>query len=105
MAHACHPGRDSRIALLKVDVEGYESLVFDGGATVLSDIRPSVIYFEVCPGLASAAGFDAADPARYLANRGYALHRFSAGGELQPVDANAATAIARVEDWVAIYSR
>jgi FkbM family methyltransferase len=92
----------SRIALLKIDVEGYESLVFHGAATVLSDIRPGVIYFEVCPGLTRAAGFDAADPARYLADRGYALHRFSAGGGLQTVDANAASAVARVENWIAI---
>jgi FkbM family methyltransferase len=94
-----------RIALLKVDVEGYESLVFRGAATVLSDIRPGVIYFEVCPDLTRAAGFEAAGPARYLADRGYALHRVGAGGGLHTVHAEAASAVARVENWVAIDSR
>jgi FkbM family methyltransferase len=95
----------TRIALLKVDVEGYESLVFHGSATVLSVIRPAVIYFEVCPSLTTAAGFDAADPARFLINRGYSLHRFSGGGGLQTVDANAASAVTCFENWVAIDSR
>ncbi len=95
----------NRIALLKIDVEGYESLVFQGATTVLSDIRPGVIYFEVCPSLTRAAGFDPTDPARCLADRGYVLHRFGAGGGLQTVDAKAASTVARVENWIAIDSR
>lgn len=101
----CRAHAISRIALLKVDVEGYESLVFEGAAGVLSDIRPGVIYFEICPILTSAAGFDAADPARHLADRGYTLHRVSANGRLEPIAANAVSTVARVENWVAIDSQ
>jgi FkbM family methyltransferase len=91
-----------RIALLKVDVEGFEWLVFKGGATVLQDVRPGVIYFEVCPDLTKAAGFDITHPAYHLVEQGYALYRLPASGELQPVAAKDAVSIDAVENWVAI---
>ena len=95
----------SHIALLKVDVEGFESLVFKGAAAVLEHIRPGVIYFEVCPGLTRAAGFDAIGPAQHLMDHGYVLYRLDNGGELQPVDVMAASIVDHVENWVAIDSQ
>lgn len=91
-----------RIALLKVDVEGYETLVFRGAENVLLQNRPGIIYFEVCPGLTQAACIAPDEPARYVADRGYALHRFAANGQLQPVEARAAADVARVENWIGI---
>jgi len=101
----CMTQRVKRIALLKVDVEGFEALVFRGAQRVLADVRPGAIYFEVCPGLSRLAGFEAAETARYLADWGYALHRFGASGELEHVEANAAGSVACVENWVGIDTR
>lgn len=94
-----------RIAMLKVDVEGYESLVFRGAAAVLSRVRPDVIYFEVCPGLTKAAGFGVAESAKCLADHGYSLHRFKAGGGFELANADEVADVLRVENWVAVASQ
>jgi FkbM family methyltransferase len=90
-----------RIAVLKVDVEGYETLVFNGASRVLAEVRPELIYFEVCPGLTRAVGFDAAGPARSLVDMGYALKRLDAGGALTAVSPEAISEIL-YENWIAI---
>lgn len=90
-----------QIALLKVDVEGYEPAVLDGAARLLARYRPGVIYFEVCHALARDAGFDPADAAHYLVDRGYRLHRLTTAGTLEPVEPAAAHDIV-VENWVGV---
>jgi FkbM family methyltransferase len=101
----CATRTTGRIALLKVDVEGFESLVFRGAEKLFSTRRPAVIYFEVCPGLTRAAGFDPAEPARWIADHGYRLHRLGPGGRLEPVEAVAADRVPRVENWVGVDAR
>jgi len=101
----CKANGMSRIAMLKVDVEGFEALVFRGAENVLAKARPGVIYFEICPGLTRDAGFDPAEPAAYIAARGYSLHRIANGGGVEPVDATAASKVVRVENWIGIDSQ
>jgi FkbM family methyltransferase len=84
----------NQIGFLKVDVEGFETVVFAGAAHVLQRVRPSVIYFEVCPRLAVANGFDPAAPARKLVESGYRLFRIKTGAALAPVDFSVVTSIA-----------
>jgi FkbM family methyltransferase len=90
-----------RIALLKVDVEGFEISVFRGAADVLARVRPRVVYFEICPPIAQAAGFQPDEAAVFLEKRGYALHRILDGGSLQRVRPDEIDAVA-LENWVAI---
>ena len=101
----CRSNTIDRIALLKVDVEGYETLVFRGAEKILTDVRPGVIYFEVCPSLTLCAGYDPSEPARHLLALGYDLFRLAADGQLSPVDANACAAVRCVENWVGIDKR
>ena len=88
------------IGLLKIDVEGYETLVLRGSQHVLSVIRPSAIYFEVCPALTERAGFDAADPARMLLEAGYDLRRLTDSGALMPATTDEISGVA-LENWLA----
>ena len=69
-----------KIALLKVDVEGFETLVFAGAQAVFQSVRPRVVYFEVCPELTTLRGFDPVGPAKYLVEAKYELFRISDGG-------------------------
>lgn len=88
------------VALLKVDVEGYEELVLRGAQTLLRECSP-VVYFEVCPGNARLAGLDAAKPAQMLTDSGYRIYRLHTGGTLvsvEPQDAYGAV----LENWVAL---
>jgi FkbM family methyltransferase len=96
-----HRGID-RIAILKVDVEGYETLVFKGASRILTEIRPDLIYFEVSPGATQAAGFEPEWPARLLADNGYALQRFGAGGDLMPAKPENASEVLHFENWIAV---
>lgn len=74
-----------QIAFMKVDVEGFEALVFEGGLEALADGKIKVVFFEVCPDAASAAGFKPADAASILVGCGYGLHRITNNGYLVPV--------------------
>ena len=88
------------IGLLKIDVEGYETLVLRGATRVLNEIRPASIYFEVCPALTERAGFAATDPARMLIEAGYELRRLTDSGTLTPATLDELPAI-RLENWLA----
>ncbi|MDQ0394788.1 FkbM family methyltransferase [Labrys monachus] len=90
-----------RIALLKVDVEGYEDAVFRGAAHLFSASRPRIIYFEVCPQLATGAGAGAGDAAHFLTERGYALNRVADNGSLVPVDPADARDVV-LDNWVGV---
>ena len=61
------------IGLLKVDVEGFEPLVFRGASHVLANLRPRMIFFEVCPELSERAGFQPNEAASILLRYGYSL--------------------------------
>lgn len=78
--------RIEKIALLKVDVEGFEDLVFDGGRDTLAARRARVVYFEICPPIAAAAGFDPLSPATKLREFGYRLFKLAEDGALIAAD-------------------
>ena len=84
----------------KIDVEGFENLVFAGAKRILLQIRPNNIIFEVCPRFTRRAGFDPSEPARVLERAGYKIFRFMESGELQPVRPEAAVDVV-LENWVA----
>ena len=91
-----------RIALLKVDVEGYEDLVFQGARRLLESGCVKTIYYEVCPALAKAAGFSPQAASSQLLEHGYLLHGFGKNGRLRPVELNEITAV-KLENWIAIH--
>jgi FkbM family methyltransferase len=89
-----------RISLLKIDVEGFETLVLRGAKHCLRGIRPRVIYFEVYPSGARNAGFNPEEPAQILSDAGYRLQRLSRSGGL--VDASPSDIGGIVyENWIA----
>lgn len=92
-----------RIALLKIDVEGFEASVIKGSGAVLSRMRPPIIYFEVCATLAQLAGFAPEEAAAEIERHGYRLHRIGDGGELLPVSLSRISKV-RAENWVATSS-
>ena len=94
----------SKIGLLKIDTEGFETPVLEGASKVLSEIRPAVVYFEVCPDLTRRAGFDPARPAQILADAGYALRELAKDGELKPVTPDMAAG-ETLANWVALAKR
>lgn len=89
------------IELLKVDVEGYEPLVFQGARELLGSRRVRMIYYEVCPEMARQAGFAPEDASRHLQEHGYRLHRLDKNGQLQDADLSliGQTVLA---NWVAV---
>jgi FkbM family methyltransferase len=91
-----------KIALLKVDVEGCENLVFQGARHLLRTGRTKVIYYEVCPELAKRAGFAPEAASSQLLDYGYRLHRLGENGLLWPVELNKTPAV-RCENWIAIH--
>ncbi len=90
----------SRIAILKVDVEGFETLVFRGGAKTLRDLRPKVIYFEVFPEGAKRAGFAPEAAAEELQKFGYKLEKLTSDGGRDHVDI-AEIETLRYANWIA----
>lgn len=91
----------SALALLKIDVEGFESLVFGGARDTLARRLPRVIFMEVCPPLTRSAGFDPAEPARIVQAAGYAWFRLEESGALVPVTPEQTVGIT-LENWVAL---
>jgi FkbM family methyltransferase len=89
-----------RLAFLKVDVEGYETVVFEGARGVLGRRAISTILFEVAPPMAIRAGFDAARPAQMLEGWGYSLFRLNPDGTVRPATSAQAYDVV-LENWVA----
>ena len=90
-----------RIAFLKVDVEGYETVVFEGAREMLGRRAIARILFEVAPPLALQAGFAADQPARMLEQFGYRLARLNADGSLREARSAQAREVV-LENWVAV---
>jgi FkbM family methyltransferase len=97
-------GRIGNVSLLKVDVEGYEASIFRGASRTLSEIRPLVVYFEVCPVVAERLGFNPVEPAQILLEHGYTLTRLAAGGILAPARLKDIPTVV-LENWIAVPSR
>lgn len=90
----------SEIALLKVDVEGYESLVFQGASRLLAGGRIRVIYYEVHPNASTKAGFAPMDATNRLLEAGYQISRLDSVGRLEPVNAESIDQV-QSENWIA----
>jgi FkbM family methyltransferase len=77
-----------RVDLVKVDVEGYEPVVFAGMREVLRQQRP-VIFSEFAPGTIRHIGkSDPADMLRFVRDCGYVLAIVEEGGLLTPMGGN-----------------
>lgn len=91
------------ISLLKVDVEGYEKSVFEGGQSLLQRQEVGIVYFEVCPALARQAGFAVHEAAAFLEECGYSLFRLTGEETLVPTTSEVADTV-ELENWVALRS-
>lgn len=91
----------TEVALLKIDVEGFETLVLQGASRLLEHRRAGLIYFEVCPNLTRDAGFDPTEPARRLIEAGYRLHRLNPQGTLEAAPLDDLPRVS-LENWIAV---
>lgn len=74
------------IAFIKIDVEGYEQLVFRGAGQLLSGESAPDILFEFIDWAENAAhGIKAGDAQDFLLGHGYRLYRFQKAGKLIPM--------------------
>lgn len=90
-----------QIAFLKIDVEGYETLVFQGAEEMLKRQQVQLIYYEVCPVLTKRAGFQPKLPTQILVNNGYQIYKLNKQGCLVPVDIELIEQV-NLENWIAI---
>jgi len=91
------------IAFLKVDVEGYETLVFQGAENMLKRQQAKLIYYEVCPLLTQKAGFEPELPTRMLIKSGYQICKLNDRSCLIPVNLTNINQV-NLENWIAIRS-
>ena len=68
-------GEEMRVALLKIDVEGYEPLVLFGARETLK--RTKCIYFESCEAYFMKYGYRCSDLFRFLHQNGFSVYRVS----------------------------
>ena len=64
------------IALLKIDVEGYEKMVLEGGLETLK--KTAVVYFESCEAHFTQFGYDTGDVIALLERNGFHCFKVSA---------------------------
>jgi FkbM family methyltransferase len=74
------------IALMKVDVEGYEKSVFEGGLATLA--RTAVIYFEAWDQHFMRHSYKSAELWALLRAQGFALYRLENNEQLVPLGSN-----------------
>lgn len=72
--------RRARIALIKIDVEGYEKFVFEGASDMLA--LTDCIHFEAEESLYANFGYDFAAVRALLSQAGFSLWRFAEAGAL-----------------------
>jgi FkbM family methyltransferase len=81
--------RLDRVALVKIDVQGYELEVCLGMAGLLAAIPAPAVALEYAPGAMRALGFDPAALLEFLASRGYLAHRLGQDGTVRRVEVEA----------------
>jgi FkbM family methyltransferase len=89
-----------RIAFLKVDVEGFEDLVFAGADRLLRERRIDCIYYELSSLAGRNSGRSLTAASEILLKAGYTLHRLDEDGATVGVD------LSRIEgdfyeNWIA----
>lgn len=77
---------DASIALLKIDVEGYELPVFKGARRILSQTK--CIYFEVGDKMCSDFGYTASELLAEVQSNGFSLFIHDEGGRLSELSTN-----------------
>jgi FkbM family methyltransferase len=96
----CQAHHVEKVALLKVDVEGYEEDVFNGAARLLSSGMLACVYYEVCPELGRILSRDVLAPTRLLERHGYRVFHIGAHGALADLN-EAAVRAAKLINLVA----
>ncbi|MDB9446463.1 FkbM family methyltransferase [Anabaena sp. CS-542/02] len=89
------------ISFLKVDVEGYEELVFSGAIELLREKRVNLIYYEVCPNNAKKAGLDPKKPTQILLDHGYSIYKLIENGSLVEGNISQIDSVI-LDNWLAI---
>jgi FkbM family methyltransferase len=79
-----------RVALMKIDVEGWEPAVLRGAARVLRTSRPALI-FEYDPAYVGRSGANGADLSAWLGTAGYRLYALRPRGGVARLDVLART--------------
>jgi hypothetical protein len=74
------------VHLLKIDVEGFEKFVFEGGRRVLA--MTNCIYFESSDSLFKRYGYSSSDIFSYLRNDAFTIYRLTNNETLTLIDAN-----------------
>ena len=74
-----------RVALIKIDVEGWEPAVLQGAARLLATSRPALI-FEYDPAYIGRSGSSGPVLASWLRSAGYRLYRLRSRGAPSPID-------------------
>lgn len=92
------PIPNASIALMKIDVEGYERFVLEGAAATLP--RTQCVYFESWDQHFARYGYGAADLVGDLSQAGFQVFRLDEPGWICPVSGSHASAA--VEDLVAL---
>lgn len=89
------------ISFLKIDVEGHETDVLVGAVNTLKNLRPRVIYYEVCPALTKNEGYDPLLPTRMLLDNGYHVCEINSDGNLRAANSLDVSNI-ELTNWVAV---
>jgi FkbM family methyltransferase len=92
------PLPDARIALVKIDVEGYERFVLEGAAATLS--RTQCVHFESWDQHFARYGYGSADVVRLLSRRGFEVLRHDDQGTIRPITGDHASP--EIENLVAV---
>lgn len=91
---------DRRPTLIKIDVEGAELDVFEGGRETFASVRPTVI-FEHVPSAAALYGAPLGGPWDFFAGLGYEVFTLTGEG---PLDRAGFIGADRVVNWLARHS-
>lgn len=73
-----HDGRV--VSFIKIDVEGYEAIVFEGARVTIESMKP-VIMFEVAHSAISRARLEPSAPYTFLSEIGYLFYQYSDAGK------------------------
>jgi FkbM family methyltransferase len=74
----------ARVALIKIDVQGYEEKVLNGCRKTLADNRDIAVVFEFSPEGAQDLGFDPQFPLTFFREQGFKLFAWNRSGRLRP---------------------
>lgn len=90
-----------QIALLKIDVEGYEDSVLRGAEEALKNTH--MVFYEVCPSNTQKAGTDIELPFRILTKHGFKIHRLDNGSLVPALLSDIKEVV--LDNWIAIKQR